>query len=171
MFVHRFKAMASPCEVQIDSADPLLGARVGKLIEAEALRIEAKYSRYRPDSVVSRVNRAKGRAVEVDVETAGILDYAYNCFELSDGLIDITSGVLREIWSFKSPDDPVPTAEMIAGVLPRVGLKKAKWTKPYFQLPRGMEIDLGGLVKEYAVDRCLAMAAAESGSTRGPSGR
>ena len=36
----------------------------------------------------------------------------------------------------------------------RVGWGRAKWSRPLLQLPAGMEIDLGGIGKEYAVDRC-----------------
>ncbi len=164
MLVHKFHCMASPCEVQIDTSDPLLATQVSAAVEQEARRIETQYSRYRNDNVVSRINSAKGKAVEVDDETAKILDYAYACFEMSDGLIDITSGILRRIWTFKTSDQPIPTPAKINAILPFIGLQKAKWRRPYFQLPKGMEIDFGGIVKEYAVDRCLELAAAQSKS-------
>ena len=60
-----------------------------------AWRIEDKYSRYRRGNVVDEINTAGGRAVTVDEETAKLLDFAATLHALSDGLFDMTSGVLR----------------------------------------------------------------------------
>lgn len=164
MIIHKFKAMASPCEVHVATKDPILASKAGQAVEDEAKRIESKYSRYQSTSVVSQINSSKGKAVSLDEESAQLMDFAFDCYEMSDGLIDITSGVLRQIWSFKTPDQPLPTSAQIQDILNRVGLKKAKWNSPYFQLPKDMEIDLGGIVKEYAADRCLSIARALSGA-------
>ena len=66
----RFTAMASPCELLIETGDAALAARVGAIVAAEARRIEAKFSRYRPDSVVAELNRSAGRRIGLDAETA-----------------------------------------------------------------------------------------------------
>jgi thiamine biosynthesis lipoprotein len=126
---------------------------------AVAQRIEAKFSRYRPDSVISRINTASGQAVEVDTETAHLLDFAAKCFSLSKGLFDITTGILRQVWTFDG-SDRLPEPSMVEELRQRVGWKKAIWRKPFLALPQGMEIDFGGLAKEYAVDRALAEAQA-----------
>src|SRR5690242_19665922 len=97
--VGRFTAMASPCEVHVDTADPALAARALAVARTEALRIEHKYSRYRDDNLLHRIQHAAGAPVEVDAETAGLLDYAAACFAESDGRFDITSGVLRRAWT------------------------------------------------------------------------
>lgn len=152
-----FRAMASPCEVRIDGDDPALALAAGQAAEAEALRIERKFSRYRPDSVVGRINASEGREVEVDDETAELLDFASRCFDLSGGLFDITSGVLRRIWRFDG-SDRLPAAADIRVVRSLIGWQKATWARPALRLPAGMEIDLGGLGKEYAVDRALVLA-------------
>ena len=65
--------MASPCVVLVDTDNDRLGAEVGELVKTEALRIEAKYSRYR-HSVVTEINETAGQAVEVDDETADNAD-------------------------------------------------------------------------------------------------
>jgi FAD:protein FMN transferase len=95
----QFTAMACPCVVLVDTPDAAEGARIGQAVKEEALRIEAKYSRYRP-SVVTSINEGAGQEVEVDAETADLIDYAVLCHELSDGKFDITSGALRRIWRF-----------------------------------------------------------------------
>ena len=128
---------------------------VGHAVEREARRIEAKFSRYRGDSVVSRINACAGAQIAVDEETAYLLDFAEECFEVSDGLFDVTSGVLRLIWHFDGSDN-VPTDAQIALLRPFVGWQKVSWQAPMIALPVGMEIDLGGLAKEYAVDKALS---------------
>jgi FAD:protein FMN transferase len=158
---HRFVAMASPCEVQIEGLTETEAARISKLAEAEAHRIEAKYSRYRDDSVLSKINRSNGRPVAIDAETSALLDYAAQCHGLSGGLFDITSGVLRRVWQFDG-SDCLPNAEDVARVLPLVGWDKLSLQDEVITLPIGMEIDFGGLGKEYAVDRALLAIAVET---------
>lgn len=162
--VYAFRAMASPCELRIDSRDRGLAERVGRIVEAEALRIEHKYSRYRADNLVAEINGADGARVRVDDETAMLLDYADACHRLSGGLFDITSGALRRVWRFDG-SDRVPTREAVRAVTALVGWRKATWARPYLSLLPGMEIDLGGLGKEYAVDTAITLAMRE---TRAP---
>jgi len=153
--------MASPCEVLVDTLDNAVLDRAFQAVTAEALRIEAKYSRYRDDNIVSEINSAKGKPVRLDDETSALIDFAFQCFGLSDGLFDITSGVLRRVWNF-SKFEKFPPPNELAQILALVGLKKVKWERPYLQLKKNMEIDFGGIVKEYAVDKCLAIAAAQT---------
>ena len=89
-------------------------------MEAEVRRIEAKYSRYRDDSVLSDINQRAGQAVGLDNETLCLMNYARACFEQSDGLFDISSGVLRQVWDFRA--EQLPTEATLARVLPRIGL-------------------------------------------------
>ena len=93
--------------------------------------------------------------VEVDAETAHLLDFAAQCYAVSGGLFDITSGVLRRIWRFDGSAS-VPTPDQIKPLRVLVGWHRVVWKPPAIILPAGMEIDLGGLAKEYAVDRALA---------------
>ncbi|MBS0395376.1 MAG: FAD:protein FMN transferase, partial [Proteobacteria bacterium] len=149
--------MASPCEVLLPTADASLARRVGAQVAAEAWRIERKFSRYRDDSVVSRIHASRGEPVELDEESCSLLDFAARCFELSGGRFDITSGVLRRAWRFDG-SDRLPSAAQVAALMPLVGFDKLGWSRPFLTVPEGMEIDLGGIGKEYAVDRALAVA-------------
>ncbi len=154
-----FHAMATPCEVRVETSDAALAERIGIAVEAEARRIELKFSRYRVDSVVGRINAAGHLGLVVDEETSSLLECARQCFDASDGMFDITSGVLRRAWHFDG-SDRLPGAQRILDLLPLVGWPKVSWKPPELKLPPGMEIDLGGLAKEYAVDRALAEALA-----------
>ena len=96
-FTAQFTAMASPCAVIVDCTDVDLCNRLAAVVRGEAERIEAKFSRYRP-SIVTTINQSAGSRVEVDAETADLLDYATECYELSGHRFDITSGALRRVW-------------------------------------------------------------------------
>ena len=148
--------MASPCEVHVGAADRETAERVVSLAAREAARIEATFSRYRRGNIIDTINSAGGRTVVVDDETARLLDYATRLHELSDGKFDVTSGVLRRAWKFDGTDR-VPSAEAVAALLPIVGWQKAHWRSPELTLLPGMEIDLGGIGKEYAVDRAAEL--------------
>ena len=148
----RFSAMASPCELLLGSPDRDLALELGSVVAEEALRIERKFSRYRDDSIVSWIHQQRGCRVRVDDETALLLDFAQQCFDISTGLFDITSGPLRRVWRFDGSDQ-VPAPEEVAKLLPLIGFQKLSWTSPWLELPPAMEIDFGGIGKEYAVDR------------------
>src|SRR5262245_5260424 len=150
---YSFRAMGSPCELRLYGATraaiDAVAAEARGLIE----RLEQKYSRYREDSALSAINRSAGdpAGVEVDAETALLLDYAATAHAESGGLFDPTSGSLRRAWNLRS--GRVPAQTEIDAQLARVGWHKARWQKPRFALPvAGMELDFGGFVKEYAVD-------------------
>jgi len=151
-----FTAMAGPCEVLLDVDGRGEALSMGELVAGEALRIERLLSRYRDDNVIHLVNHAEGRPVLVDDETAGLLDFADRCFILSEGRFDVTSGVLRRLWRFDG-SDRVPSRAAVKALLPLIGWDKATWRRPELTLPAGMEIDLGGLGKEYAVDRAAQL--------------
>lgn len=157
-----FQAMASPCEVLVDHADLALARDVGVVVAAEARRIERKFSRYRPDGAVARINGAAGQELLLDEETAMLMDFAARCHRLSDGRFDVTSGVLRRCWRFDG-SDRVPAPEAVAAALRYVGFERLEWRRPRLRMPFGMEIDFGGIGKEYAVDRALALAAPRAG--------
>ena len=151
-----FDAMASPCEVLFESDDLTLVRELGQQAAAEARRIEAKYSRYRDDSVIGRINRSGGIAQQLDPESAGLMDFAARCYLLSEGAFDVTSGVLRRAWRFDGRGR-FPTPDDVAALLQNVGFDKLDWQSPRLTLPVGMELDFGGIGKEYAVDRVLAL--------------
>lgn len=154
-FERKFWALGSPCELKLygDSEDQL--ETVAAAGVAEIQRIEFKYSRYREDSLLSQINRnaGSGKPVALDDETRRLFDYARTAFDQSGGLFDITSGVLRRAWDFKS--NRLPSRKELHELCRLVGWNKIEWPSPNeIHLPiSGMEIDFGGFGKEYAADR------------------
>ena len=64
------------------------------------------------------------------------------------------------MWRFDGVER-VPDAAAVAALLPSVGWHRVVWEPPRITLLAGMEIDLGGIGKEYAVDRAAALLARE----------
>ena len=161
LFSFPFSAMASACAVHLYGDDQIGVEAVAEAAMAEVARIEQRYSRYRSDSVLADINDVAQRAgsTAVDDETAKLLDYAYACHQRSDGLFDITSGILRRVWDFKSGQ--LPDRKAIDDLLPRIGLAKVSWERPRLTFPIvGMELDFGGIGKEYAADQAAEVCSA-----------
>jgi FAD:protein FMN transferase len=155
-----FSAMASPCEVLLASADESLARQIGESVAAEAWRIERKYSRYRSDSVVQSLCSSGGRPIGLDPETLLLLQFASRCHELSGGAFDITSGVLRRAWKFDG-SGRFPAAEEVAALREKIGFERLQLQGNRLKVPAGMELDFGGIGKEYAVDRALALVVSQ----------
>jgi len=158
----RFTAMACPCEVLIDTREEMVARHAAISVSEEAWRVERKFSRYLTDNIVWAINTALGRKIEVDNETARLLDFSVSLYQASNGLFDITSGVLREVWQFDG-SDRLPDATAVRNVLKLVGWQRVRWSAPLLQMPTGMEIDFGGIGKEYAVDRASQLGSVAGG--------
>ncbi|MGR8930705.1 MAG: FAD:protein FMN transferase [Gammaproteobacteria bacterium] len=159
--------MGCPCEIQLFTGNRNEAERIAKIAITDVQRLERRYSRYLEDSLLSRINRValQGGSINVDEETASLLNYAETCYRQSDGLFDITSGVLRQAWRFDQ--NRLPSRSAIEQLLPKVGWDKLRWTPPSLAfLVSGMDIDFGGIVKEYAADRA-AVLCKEAGAQHG----
>lgn len=165
-WIGSYAAMASTCEIIIDTNEQALAQKVTQIAQQETLRIQQKFSRYQKDNLLWQINHANGAVINVDSETAHLLDFADQCFQLSEGYFDITSGCLRHAWTFDG-SDKLPCAENVNALLPFVGWQKIRWRKKQeeslqLQMPPGMEIDFGGIGKEYAVDSVLRLLSAHT---------
>jgi len=148
--------MASPCEILVETRDHVLAKKLIHIAANEAWRIERKFSRYRDDNILYQIHHACGGPVEIDDELALLLNFSEKCYQLTDGMFDITSGVLRRIWKFDCSDN-IPTQKQIDALRLLIGWGKVSWQQPFITLPEGMELDLGGIGKEYAVDRAAVL--------------
>ena len=162
-----FRAMGSPCELKLWGPSKAALIPVADASLREVRRLEEKFSRYRDDSLATRINQSAGaeRGVEVDAETAALLDFAATAHAESGGRFDPTSGVLRRIWDFKS--GRLPSKAEIEQTRTLVGWDKVEWDGQTVRLPLAqMELDFGGFVKEYAADR-VAELSRQRGLTSG----
>ncbi len=153
-----FQAMGSHCEIQIFSESRIEAKQLTQRLAGEIARLEKKYSRFEPRSSLSDINNSHGykMGIKIDSETQALFNHALSCYEQSEGLFDVTAGILHHIWNFQSGIPPVQT--QIDEMLPYIGFHKLSIRKSRLYLPRNMQIDFGGIVKEYAADATAKLA-------------
>ena len=139
------------------------GALPGVLEAAldEVDRIDRLMSHYKPESPLSLLNRAAAAGpVAVEPELFDFIAESLRYSRESDGAFDITVGPLMKTWGFFRGGGRLPAAEEVAEVRGRIGythvLLDPKARTIRFDRP-GMELDLGGIAKGYAVDRVVAL--------------
>jgi len=159
IFCAKFVAMANPCSIFIEQGNTSTETlqKIAYSIAAEAWRIEQKYSRYLNTSVIYKINNNQGDAVLIDNETFSLLTLADTLWRESAGKFDISSGIFRKIWTFNQ-QKKIPTKKEINQVLKYIGWEKVDFDQQKIILPKGMQIDFGGIGKEYATDRCASLA-------------
>ena len=120
--------------------------------------LEKKYSRYIDNSLVSQINERSGSGVAtpIDEETRGLIAFCRQLHQESDGLFDPTAGVLNKAWDFKG--DQMPDRAIIERLLTQVGWDEVHINKNGISLNKpNSQIDLGGVVKEYAADKAVKL--------------
>jgi len=152
MFRHHFSSMGCPGEIVVYADNPECAVAAIACAESEVHRLDRKYSHYRKDSELARLlqQASRARGVRVDDETAALLNFAATQYQVSAGLFDITAGRLTALWDRAQA---VPQAQQITAALALTGWHRLDWDGIRLYLPRGMRLDLGGVVKEYAADR------------------
>lgn len=150
-YVGEFRAMASPCELLIATDEPHIADKVLDMAVTEVRRIEQKYSRFITKNYLWQLNQAQGQRQAIDEETWQLLSFAKQCFELSDGLFDISAGPLMQLWRF-DPNATLPAHQDIISAKALVGFERIEFNAHGLTMPAGMQLDFGGIAKEYAVD-------------------
>ncbi len=149
--------MGGGCEIVLASTAKKEAKAIAALGIKEVGRIERKYSRYLAGSIVSLINSASVDDWTLcDEETCALLDYADVLYRSSGGLFDITSGVLRKSWDFSKAEVPAP--ESLFPILKLIGWDTVERNGSSVRLPHvGMQLDFGGIGKEYAADAAAAI--------------
>ncbi|WP_245687039.1 FAD:protein FMN transferase [Shewanella colwelliana] len=165
-----FSAMASQCECLIEStSDGDDSAEITCLAMAaidEVKRIESKYNRFDVNSQLSIINAQAGKWQQIDEETIALMDFAAQCYQLSQGRFDVTAGSLMALWKFELDGTSIPNASDIGNAIKRVGFDRIQICDGRLLLPQEMMLDFGGLAKEYAADRAaLVLLAAQAEQT------
>jgi FAD:protein FMN transferase len=155
-----FRALGTPCAIQFRCLDQKTSLK----FLADALgwlgTYEAKFSRFRADSMVSRINQAAGEKwVPVDREMEQMLDMAEAMHALTGGLLDPTVLPLLLVWDWKKVHEVLPTEAEVQKALALSNWKEVERKPGKIFLPReGMGLDFGGFGKEHAVDQIIAIA-------------
>ena len=150
-----FAALGTMCEVQyVAPAGAPRCREFEHAVSRWVLAFEARYSRFRPSSLVSQINDAAGRDwIEVDLETEQLFALCDAIYQMTDGVLDPTILPLLRLWNWKAEHPVVPRPEEIAKARALVGWTMVQRRPGGVFLPQlGMALDFGGFGKEYAVD-------------------
>ena len=151
------EAMGSTYSVVLYGPDRDRLEEAAELAFAEAKRLDAELSNYKPDSPWSQVNRfAAEKPVSVPPELFDLLAACVRYSQLSEGAFDITVGPLMRVWGFYKGSGHMPKPGEVKASLQHVGYKNIlldpKTQTVRFARP-GMEMDPGGIGKGFAVDK------------------
>jgi FAD:protein FMN transferase len=154
-----FQAMNTHCRVHFLSSDSSQARRFQQEVLQWVAWFEAQYSRFIPDSLIGRINAAAGlHWVEVDPETDALFNLCQEMVFFTRGVFDPTALPLLRLWNWKAKPPVVPSPSAVAASLELVGWRKLQRRPGGIFLPQpGMCLDLGGIGKEYAVDRVATM--------------
>jgi len=143
--------MTSPCELHIYCNNENHSRTIAKKILAMAKELEQKYNFYNPNSYLSALNQR--RVSNLDIQTKDLLNRAKLFYTQTNGIFDITMGTLtqaRKLSTVQKIDEEVHK------LTPFLGVEhfKIKKNQLIFDNPH-TRIDLGGFVKEFAVDQAV----------------
>ncbi len=153
-FIYKFEAMSTACELLIYHQDKSIADESAMSVLNEVKRLEQKYNYYSSDSLLSSINTRKTKLI--DSETKSILQRAKQYYSATNKIFDITIATIKDLYT-KETD------------LSSLSLKKEELLKyvgcEHFSLKKEKiifdneytKIDLGGFVKEFAVDRAVVM--------------
>jgi thiamine biosynthesis lipoprotein len=155
-----FRALGTHCEVQYRPRRPEAAAPFEWAVRTWVENFESRYSRFRADSIVSRINAAAGRAwTEIDREMEDMLGVCASVHALTQGIIDVTAGPLLLLWDYHRATPTVPSAAQVTAARALVGWHLVQRQPGAVRLARpGMRLDFGGWGKEWAVDAVASLA-------------
>ena len=149
--------MGSAIEVIVIADDALVD-----VARARLAHLERSWSRFLPDSDISRLNTAGGRAVEVDPSTVVLVQHLVQAARVTDGRFDPTLlPLLVDLGYGASWDDPDRFTSLAPGVHARCDLDGVLVDPAagVVQLAAGTTLDPGGLGKGLAADLVVARTA------------
>jgi thiamine biosynthesis lipoprotein len=161
--------MSTDGSLTMVTTDPRVADRATEAAIQEVQRVEELMSTFRPESEISRVNRsAGGEPVAVSAPTAEVVRAALRMAETTDGAFDVTYAPLGAAWRKAVQQGREPTEQELEAARALVGTDKVTLTaENRISLAQpGMEVDLGGIAKGYAIDRA-ARALQEAGVSGG----
>ncbi|MBK9315582.1 MAG: FAD:protein FMN transferase [Acidobacteria bacterium] len=155
------KAMATRFELLLYGDDPTRLRAAGEEALGEIERLESQLSFYRSDSEVRWINqRAAFQPVRIDPRLFRLLEKCAELTTATDGAFDITVGPLMRAWKFVGEGGAMPSREDLEAARERSGMHLISFDEDTFSISfarPGVEIDLGGYGKGYAIERAVEL--------------
>ena len=151
--------MGTAIRVELWHEQAATGEAALDAVMEEMHRIDRAMSPFKPESELSRINREAAKApVPISEEMFELLERSVGFSKLSDGAFDITFASVGCLFDYRN--GVKPTEEDVAAALPafNFGHLRLDRQRRTVQFARaGVQIDLGGIAKGYAVDNCVAL--------------
>ena len=151
------EAMATTFEVIIVHEDERYASQAAVAAFDEVDRLERELSRFIENSDIARINSAgANQSLQLGLDTFECLKIAVRMYAETNGAFDITIGTLLKCWRNDdgSPRNPLPKEIDIARLRTGTNLLELDESEHTVRLSAGgVQIDLGGIGKGYAVDR------------------
>jgi len=160
-----FHALGTNCTVKFKSSSSKESEHFFNKILAWIVDYESRYSRYLSDSLIGLINSNAGTSpIEINDEDENLFNVCDEMHFFTKGVFDPTALPLINLWNWKSKNPIIPDKCSIDSAKKRVNWRKVE-RRPgsFFLSEKGMEIDLGGIGKEYAVDQLVQMAVTQHG--------
>jgi thiamine biosynthesis lipoprotein len=151
------QAMGTLLELTLEGGDAAELARARDDVFAEVRRLETRLSNWDPDSDVSRLNQAAGAGPQhVGQELADLLAASRQHTSATRGSFDVSVGPLVALWRQAAAAGALPAPHELSEARSRVGASRiAILPDGRVALPEGIQVDLGGIAKGFALDRAL----------------
>ena len=161
LFYESRPAMGTSFEIYLYAPDRERATELFEVAFDEIERVEQALSNYRSSSELSRINaNAADSPVTTDPEVFALLARALDYSQRTDGAFDVTVGKLMKAWGFFRGAGRYPSAEELARARAQTGWQNVRLDnrmRSIYFLKRGIELDLGGIGKGYALDRVATL--------------
>lgn len=154
-----FQAMGTTCALMFEAPSYAEAAAFKREVVAWVADFELMFSRFKPGSLVSRINHAGTDWVDLPPEAESLFALCDWFYWSTHGIFDPAIFPVLSLWDYHAPTPTVPTDEALVAALARCGWSRVERRKGQIRLTEpGMGLDVGGIGKEYAVDRVFEMA-------------
>lgn len=152
--------MAVSVRIVLYSPDSATATTAAKAAFDRIHALNGIMSDYDPQSELRKLcdTAGQGKAVTVSPELFTVLDYALQVSEKSDGAFDITVSPIVRLWRRARRTSQLPKPDALKDALKLVGYKNVRLDpkkRTVELLKPGMQLDLGGIAKGYAMDEGL----------------
>ncbi len=123
-------------------------------INEEIIRIEEKFSRFKEESLVYKINNEKGSWIDVDDEFLYVLKTSLYLNKISNGAFNPLIGDIVNEYGFNDGNYKVPDENTLKGLLKNIDIKNIEIDEKNKKIKiENGSLDFGGIVKGYAVDK------------------
>lgn len=151
-----FNSMGTIVEIQVRGIEESLAQKAIDSAKAEIIRLDEKYSTYKENNFMYRLNHIPLRDFRVDSETFFILKECERINKITEGKFDPSIGEIIDLVGFEKDSVVAPSTAEMEGKLKRSGWENVKLIPPdSVKLSRRVIFNFGGIVKGYAVDRMI----------------